>query len=98
MSDRIFGINLFVEENVGRASICAESSIDRKIKILNPTILSKDLVEMVLIDILRQALDNDLCAANGRAEAPVSAIAASAPTATVASIAPITAWWRRARS
>jgi hypothetical protein len=71
--DGVFGILLVVEENVGGASVCPKAPINRQVKIFDVTKLPKYLVKVVLIDIFRKTLDDNLGALCQRTLLMVSA-------------------------
>lgn len=54
-------VGLVEVEDVSCAAIHAGLFVDRKIEVVNVAVLAKDLAEVVLVNILGQPLDNNLC-------------------------------------
>lgn len=104
MSYSALGIARVIVKYVGCATIGSESSVDWKIKILDAPILPKNLIEMLLVDVLGETFNHDFCALGRRGASPISIVtltssaapaAASTVTlaATTASVATVTTLW-----
>lgn len=77
VSNSLLSVGLVVVENIGSASVGAVCSIDRQIKVFDRTKLAEDLLKMSLVDVLGQALDDNLGASDNRALAASAAAAAT---------------------